>query len=73
MKTYTLEVLETANEDLVADILAALHKQRLIDYVEAPQQNNPALLSATEIEQDILTARQQTGLSLNEARARFGV
>ncbi|RZK17332.1 MAG: hypothetical protein EOO56_18180 [Hymenobacter sp.] len=73
MKTYTLEVLETANEDLVADILAALHKQRLIDYVESPQQNNPTLLSAAEIEQDILTARQQPGLSLSEACARFGV
>lgn len=73
MKTYTLEVLETANEDLVADILAALRKQRLIDYAEAPQPNHPALLSATEVEQDILLARQQPSLSLDEARTRFGV
>ena len=73
MKTYTLEVLEAANEDLVADILAALRKQRLIEYVEAPQPPNPALLSATEVEQDIMTARQQTSFSLSEARARFGV
>ena len=73
MKTYTLEVLEAANEDLVADILAALRKQRLIDYAEAPQPDNPALLRAAEIEQDIIAARQQTGMPLNEARARLGL
>jgi hypothetical protein len=73
MKTYTLEVLETANEDLVADILAALHKQRLIDYVEAPQPVNPALLGAAEVEQDILASRRQPGISLGEARTRFGL
>lgn len=73
MKTYTLEVLEAANEDLVADILTALQKQHLIEYVEAPTTSHPTVLTQTEIEQDILTARQQPGISLSEARARFGV
>lgn len=73
MKTYTLAVPEAANEELVADILAALHKQRLIAYVEAPAPDNPALLSAFAIEQDIVAARQQAGVSLSEARARFGL
>lgn len=73
MKTYTLAVLETANEDLVADILTALQKQHLIEYVEAPTTSHPAFLSRAEVEQDILTARQQPGISLSEARARFGV
>lgn len=72
MKTYTLEIPEAANEELVADILAALHKQRLIEYVEAPAPDNPALLSPFVIEQDVLAARQQAGISLAQARVRFG-
>lgn len=73
MKTYTLEVLETVNEDLVADILAALQKQHLIEVIESPTAGNPALLGAADIEQDILLARQQPSISLGEARARFKV
>ncbi|MGI4740891.1 MAG: hypothetical protein ACRYG7_37455 [Janthinobacterium lividum] len=73
MKTYTLAVLEAANEDLVADILTALQKQRLIEYVEAPTTSHPAFLNQAEIEQDILIARQQPSISLSEARAQFGV
>ena len=74
MKTYTLEVLEPANEGLVADILAALQKQRLIDFAETSAANDsPPLLSQAEVEQDILHARQQPSIPLAEARARFGL
>ena len=73
MKTYTLEVLEAVNEDLVADILAALRKQRLIDFVESTVRDNPISLSQADVEQDVLLARQQPGIPLAEARARFGV
>lgn len=73
MKTYTLEVLEEANEDLVADILAALRKQRLIDFVEAPESGKLVPLSQAEVEQDILRTRQQPGIPLAEARIRLGI
>ncbi len=73
MKTYTLEVLRPESEALVADLLAALHRQHLIRYIEAPTADNPLLLTAEEIEADVLLARQQPGLSREAVRTRLGL
>jgi len=61
------------SEVLVADLLAALHRQHLIRYAEAPAADNPLLLTAEEIEADVLLARQQPGLSREAVQARLGL
>ncbi|MDQ2772708.1 MAG: hypothetical protein M3Y54_19655 [Bacteroidota bacterium] len=72
MKTYTLDIIAPEDEEMVTQILEALHKRRVIRYAPAPIPPEPQLTD-TEAAADVVRARQQPGISLAEARGRFGV
>ncbi|HEX8328185.1 MAG TPA: hypothetical protein VF629_11640 [Hymenobacter sp.] len=70
MKTYTLDVLTPADEEMVAAILEALSKRNVIRFaVAAPWQPN----SEEELAAKIAAADAQPRLSFAEARQRLGI
>ena len=72
MKTYTLDIIAPEDEEMVTQILEALHKRRVIRY--APMAARPApQLTDDEVAADVVRAQQQPAISLAAARAQFGV
>ena len=70
MKTYTLDVLTPADEEMVTTILEALSKRNVIRFaVAAPWQPH----SKEELDNEVVAADAQPRLSFDEARLRLGI
>ena len=73
MKTYTLDVLASADEEMVASILDALRKRNVIRLVAGRGALASPPASAAELEDRVAAADAQPRLSFAEARQRLGL
>ncbi|WP_310398161.1 hypothetical protein [Hymenobacter sp.] len=71
MKTYLLSIADEPTDRAVRAALADLLAKRLVT-IESESDSAPPPTEAA-IESDILQARQQPGISLSEAKTRFGL
>ena len=72
MKTCLLSVADESTDRTVRAALADLLAKRLISLESESVEALPQL-TETDIETDILRARQQPGISLSEVKTRFGL
>ena len=73
MKTYLLRIADEPTDRAMRAALADLLDQRLVRLEAEADDAALPLLTDAAIESDILRARQQPGVSLAEAKARFGL
>ena len=73
METYTLDVLQAADEEMVTTILEALARRAVIQFSVAQPWHFRPPASAKELEDRITAADQQPRISFAEARQRLGV
>ena len=73
MKTYTLDILQAADEEMVTTILEALARRAVIQFSAAQPWHSRPPASAQELEDRITAADQQPRISFAEARQRLGV
>jgi len=72
MKTYTLEVLTDDDDELVAGILDALRKRKLIRFAVGPARWSAPPASAAELAERLAAAQASPRMSFEEARQRLG-
>ena len=73
MKTYTLDILQADDEEMVAAILEALSRRAVIRFSVAQPWHSRTPASAEELENRMTEADQQPRISFADARQRLGL
>ncbi len=73
MKTYTLDILQADDEEMVAAILEALSRRAVIRFSAAEPWYSRTPASVSELNDRIAEADLQPRISFAEARQRLGL